>query len=294
MRPTTRSGIVGPPTGFSDIWGTSGLLQGAPARAILAALVLLALIVLSAATTVAQPALPALSGRIVDEAGLLTAADRAEIEVMLRDLEGKSSDQVVVFTTPSLQGYEIEDFGVRLARAWRVGQAGTNNGIVLIVAPSERKVRIEVGRGLEGQMTDLMSGLIIRNGILPAFRRGDFSGGIKAGVRDIKDVLLGDAEAVRDRARSLQSRAPETDWTPLLIFALFLAFWLYVSWQAHRHARTQPTSAQRRRRFGDGNVIVVPGGWGGSGGWSGGSSGSGGGYSGGGGDFGGGGASGNW
>jgi uncharacterized protein len=248
---------------------------------------------ISIGVAVAQPNLPALTGRIVDQAGLLSQADRAEIETMLRELEGKSSDQVVVYTTRSLQGYEIEDFGVRLARHWRIGQAGTNNGIVLIVAPTERKVRIEVGRGLEGQMTDLMSGLIIRNGILPAFRRGDFPSGIKAGVRDIKDVLLGDAEAVRERAASFQKRTPETDWVPLVVFALFLALWMFMVWQAHRQARSQPTPINRRRRFGDGQVIVVPGGWGGSGGWSGGS-GSGGGYSGGGGDFGGGGANGDW
>jgi uncharacterized protein len=244
----------------------------------------------------AQPKFPALTGRIVDDANILTPQDRTEIEAMLRDLETRSSDQIVVYTTRSLQGYPIEDFGYQLGRAWKIGQSGTNNGIVLIVAPGDRKVRIEVGRGLEGQMTDLMSGTIIRNAILPAFRRGEFSSGVKAGVRDIKDVLLGDAEEVRKRAASLTPRAPQTDWVPLIVFAVFILIWLLMVREQQRQARLSP-QMQRRRRHGDGGIIVIPGGWGGSGSWpSGGSGGgSGGGWSGGGGgDFGGGGASGEW
>jgi uncharacterized protein len=245
---------------------------------------------------VAEPTFPPLTGRIVDQAGLLSAADRAEIEAILRDLEAKSSDQLLVHTTPSLQGYEIADYGYRLGRHWRIGQAGTNNGVVLIIAPNERKVRIEVGRGLEGQMTDVLSSVIIQNALLPALRRGDFPAGIKAAVRDIADVLLGDADAVRHRARSLKPRTDQVDWPMLLVVALILGVWAWMAWQAAHQAGTRPRSLQRRRRFGDGQIIVVPGGWGGSGDWSGGSGGGdgGGGFSGGGGDFGGGGASGSW
>ena len=113
----------------------------------------------------------------MDDAHLLTPADKAAIEADLKALEGKSSDQLVVYTTSSLQGYPIEDYANRLFRAWGIGQKGTNNGVLLIVAPTEHKVRIEVGRGLEPQLTDLMTGLIIRNRILPssgaaAFRPG--------------------------------------------------------------------------------------------------------------------------
>src|SRR5581483_1943260 len=150
---------------------------------------------LAALPAAAQPKFPPLSGRIVDEAGLLGAEDLAAIARDLKALEEKSTDQLVVFTTRSLQGYPIEDFGYRLGRFWQIGQKDKNNGVILIVAPSDRKVRIEVGRGLEAQLTDLMSKLIIENAILPAFRRNDYAGGIKAGVRDIRDVLLGDAEA---------------------------------------------------------------------------------------------------
>ena len=111
----------------------------------------------------AEPKFPPLTGRVVDDAHLLTPADKAAIEADLKALEAKSSDQLVVYTTNSLQGYPIEDYGYQLGRAWGIGQKGTNNGVLLIVAPTERKVRIEVGRGLEPQLTDLMTSLIIRN-----------------------------------------------------------------------------------------------------------------------------------
>ena len=162
----------------------------------------------SGAIAFAAPTFPPLTGRIVDEAGLLSADDRRTLETDLRALEDKSTDQLVVYTTRSLQGYPIEDFGYQLGRTWAIGQKGKNNGAILIIAPNDRKVRIEVGRGLEPQLTDLMTKLIIENAILPAFRRNDFAGGIKAGVRDIRDVLLGDAEAVKERARGGAKRSP--------------------------------------------------------------------------------------
>ena len=262
------------------------------------------LLVGSLSPALADPKFPPLTGRIVDDARILSADDKRQIEATLKELEGKSSDQIVVYTAPSLQGYEIEDFGYRLGRFWKIGQAGVNNGILLIVAPNERKVRIEVGRGLEPMMTDALSSSIIQNTILPGFRRGDFPGGIRAGVRDIKDVLLGDAEEVKKRARSIKPKSQDLgDIVPLIIFAIilfiFIAQFISQARQAQMAANANPNAA-RRRRTGDGRVIVVPGGWGGSGGWSGGSGGwssggdSGGGFSGGGGDFGGGGSSGSW
>jgi uncharacterized protein len=250
---------------------------------------------------VAQPKFPPLSGRVVDEAGLLSAGVRAQIEQDLRDLEGRSSDQVVVYITRSLQGYPIEDFGYQLGRAWKIGQASGNNGVLLIVAPNERKVRIEVGRGLEGQMTDLMSKLIIDNAILPAFRRGDFAAGVQAGAKDIKDVLLGDAEAVKERAKWGKKRSgPSGDTLTSMLPLLFLLLFIWIVWSNAQQQKRLPTNMQRKRRLGDGNVIIIPGGWGSAGGW--GSSGGGwssggsgdGGFSGGGGDFGGGGSSGSW
>jgi uncharacterized protein len=239
----------------------------------------------------AEPAFPQLTGRIVDEAGLLSSADYAALNSELAALEEKSTDQVAVVTLKSLQGYEIEDFGYRLGRHWGIGQKGKDNGILLIVAPNERKVRIEVGRGLEPVMTDALSKLIIDNAILPEFRRGDFPAGIRAGVRDIKDVLLGDAEAVKERARSI-SRGEGMDVASILLLLFWLTVAALVIWAIVNSARTAQPAAARRR---GGAPVVVPGdsgGW--SGGWSSGDGNGGGGWSGGGGGFGGGGSSGSW
>lgn len=264
-----------------------------------AALLALAVIGLASASALAAPAFPPLTGQIVDNAGLLSADDRAAIEGELRALEEKSTDQLVLVTVPSLGGYEIEDYGYQLGRHWGIGQKDKDNGVLLIVAPTERKVRIEVGRGLEPIVTDLMSRIIIENAILPEFRRGNFAAGIRAGVRDIKDTLLGDAEAVKERARGLD-RGDGTDWLGLLMIAFWIAIFLYILYAQSQYAAqsSQPLGRDARRRARrdrarDDGLVVFPGGasdnWGG-GGWSGG----GGGWSGGGGDFGGGGGSGSW
>lgn len=262
----------------------------------LAALFVLLAVALLAVEARAQR-FPELTGRVVDNARLLSAADVAQITADLAALEAKSSDQLVVATIPDLQGYPIEDFGYRLGRAWRIGQGGVNNGVLLIVAPNERKVRIEVGRGLEPQLTDAMSSLIIQNAILPAFRRGDWSGGIKAGVRDVSAVLLGDAQAVKDRLGKVQSRTPSVQWDVIIP----LVFWLIVAgviiYRHYRQSRLPPGSLGSAGRRGRGQrTIIIPGGWGGSSDWGGGrsSGGGGGGFSGGGGSFGGGGSSGSW
>jgi uncharacterized protein len=260
------------------------------------AVFVLAWLLLAGSMALAQPRFPALTGRIVDEAGVLSAADRQELTRTLEAIEQKSTDQVVVYVARSLQDYPVEDFGYQLGRAWQLGQKDKNNGVILIVAPSDRKVRIEVGRGLEPQLTDAMSKLIIQNAILPAFRRGDFPAGIKAGIRDIGDVLLGDAEAVKERARTTQKRsAPGGETTlSLIIIAMFIIFFLWIAFHQSRYAASQGAGRRMRRASGDrGGPIFIPGGWGsGSGGGRGGSDG--GGWGGGGGDFGGGGASGDW
>jgi uncharacterized protein len=246
-----------------------------------------------AGITFAAPNYPELAGRITDNAHLLSAGDRAAIEAELAALESKSTDQIAIVTVPSLDGYAIEDYGIGLARKWQIGQKGKDNGIVLIVAPNEKKVRIEVGRRLEPVMTDTMSKIIIQNAILSKFRRGDFSGGIRDGVRDIKDVLLGDAEAVKDRAKG--GRAPQSDptiWIHLGIWLAIIALIIWVNYRAQQQlgANMSPAERARMRRRGQaGRTIIIPGGWssGSGGGWS--SGGGGGGWSGG-----GGGASGDW
>ena len=254
---------------------------------LIAAALLCAVLIDAAA---AEPKFPALTGRIVDEAGLLSGQDYAALNEELAGIEKASTDQLVVVTLKSLQGYPIEDFGYQLGRAWGIGQKDKNNGILLIVAPNEHKVRIEVGYGLEPIVTDALSKLIIENAILPEFRRGDFPAGIKAGVRDIKDVLLGDADAVKERARSAQGPGtPET--MQILLFVFWLCVVLYVMWAIYRSSLSAQKSGLRRQ-----GSTIFPGGSGGwDGGWSSGSSdGGGGGWSGGGGSFGGGGSSGSW
>jgi uncharacterized protein len=256
---------------------------------------------LFAAAALAQPKFPPLSGRIVDEVGLLSADDKRALEGELKALEEKSTDQLVVYIARSLEGYPIEDFGYRLGRFWQIGQKDKNNGVILIVAPNERKVRIEVGRGLEPQLTDLMSKLIIENAVLPAFRRNDFAAGVKAGVRDIRDVLLGDAEAVKERARSGAKRSPASGsgQISLIFLGFFIVMAFIVVWAPSRQTAS-PTALARARRRSGARTVPASAPWWSSGGWGGGSSGSGGwdggggGFSGGGGDFGGGGSSGSW
>ncbi|RXT50941.1 hypothetical protein B6S44_22440 [Bosea sp. Tri-44] len=245
--------------------------------------------------TAAEPTYPALTGRIVDNSSLLNAEAFARIEQKLKAHEEKTSDQVVVATLPSLQGYPIEEFANGLFRAWKLGDKAKNNGLLLLVAPNERKVRIEVGYGLEGALTDALSKVIITTAVAPKFKNGDFAGGIEGGVDAILSILTGDAEEWQRRA---QIRSDESSWveTAAVIFVMIMVFILIVSFMREL-GRSSGGARQHRTR--DGRWIVLPSsggsGWGGgssSGGWSSGSSS--GGFSGGGGSSGGGGASGDW
>lgn len=236
---------------------------------------------------------PALTGRVVDQANIIPFATRTQIETKLASLEDKSGIQLVVATVPSLQGSDIETFSVDLARAWKLGEAKKNNGLLLLVAPSERKVRIEVGYGLEGTMTDALSSVIIQSAIVPKFRSGDYAGGIVAGVDAIIDALTVDSSEWQKKAKVRVERQPDLidQLLPFIIFALFC----FILWSMIRNARG-PTGRWVRR--GNQTIFIPsgPGAWssGGSS-WGGGSGGGGsGGFSGGGGSFGGGGASGDW
>src|SRR5262245_46408444 len=254
-------------------------------------------LVLCLASALAEPNFPALTGRVVDDAKLLSAADEQALIADLEALEKKSSDQVVVVTLPSLQGYAIEDYGYQLGRHWGIGTKQLNNGVLLIVAPNERKVRIEVGRGLEPTLTDALSKIIIANAILPRFQAGDFAGGIKDGVRDIALTLTGDAAEVEQRAKARHAKDPTMDWTMAIFWTAILLWFIWVMWRSSQTPSAQGRYAQTRSsrgRYGGPIPIIIPGpGWGGSrGGWGGGFSG--GGFGGGGGGFGGGGASGGW
>ena len=137
----------------------------------------------------AQAAYPALSGRVVDDANLLTAAQEDELTGRLATLEQRTTDQLVVVTVPTLGGLRIADYGRALGNHWGIGRADLNNGVLLIVAPSEREVRIEVGIGLREVLTDELAARVIDNDILPQLRAGDIYPGISGGVEALITTL---------------------------------------------------------------------------------------------------------
>lgn len=247
---------------------------------------------------------PKLTGRVVDAASLLSPEQAAQITAMSEATEKATGRQLVVATVPDLQGYPIEDYGYQLGRAWGIGQKDADNGIILLVAPNDRKVRIEVGYGLEPIMTDALSKQIIDTAILPRFRDGDMGGGIVAGASAIDEQLKLPLEAAEARAKQLidQGKRQERGGGKGWIVALFwLAILLFVILPIIVGA-----ARGRKYRRGSAPVVIWGPGWGGGGSsswdgggssWGGGGSswgGGGGGFSGGGGSFGGGGASGGW
>lgn len=234
---------------------------------------------------------PKLTGRVVDGANIIPDAEEARLTQKLAALEQQSRRQLVIATLPDLQGYDIADYGYQLGRTWGIGQKEDDNGALLIVAPNERKVRIEVGYGLEPVLTDGMSFLIINNDIVPRFKQGDMAGGIEAGTDAIiKQLTLPPEEAQKIAAEADQQRE-QGGGIPFgaIVFILIVLF--FVVMPMINEAR----GGGRRRRYGAGPIVWIPGGFGGGGGggWSGGGFG-GGGFSGGGGSFGGGGSSGSW
>ena len=233
---------------------------------------------------------PPLTGRVVDNAHLLSPEQAAALDAKLAALEQQSTRQMVVATVPSLEGYEVEDYGYRLGRAWGIGDKKENNGLLLLVAPNERKVRIEVGYGLEPIVTDALSALVIQRTILPRFRDKDMAGGIVAGADQLIGLLQLPPDQAKSQAQQLVAADKKRDKGH---FPISLIFWIVVilfvigSNIANRFGG-------RRYRSGSAPIVI----WGG-GGWGGGSSGGGwggggGGFSGGGGSFGGGGSSGSW
>lgn len=236
--------------------------------------------------TVAAVALtfPPLTGRIVDQANIISHEARQALEPKLADLEEKSGIQLVVATVKSLEGQEIEPYANELFRFWKLGEKKTNNGVLLLVAPNERRVRIEVGYGLEGTLTDALSAVIITNAIAPRFKAGDFSGGISRGVDDIITVLTTD-ESEWQKRPSLRLDRPQaahpSNWIGLVAFGAFLVL-LMVS----PGFRAIVFAMLLSGRGGGGSYGGGGSGWGGGRG--------GGGFSGGGGSSGGGGASGRW
>ena len=232
-----------------------------------------------------MPAFPALTGPVVDGAHLLSGDAFTQLSQKLTAYSQANGTQVVVVTLPTLDGYPIEYYGYQLGRHWGIGQKGKNNGVLLIVDAGEKQIRIEVGYGLEGTLTDAQSFLIIHNVIAPRFRSGDFSGGITAGTDAILSVLGGQQLAVERR------QVRERGGTGFLMFLILMFVFL-------------PLLRAMLGRGGPGRMGggwlgwlllgMLSGGGGRGGGWGGGGFGGGGGFSGGGGSFGGGGASGGW
>jgi len=280
--------------------------------------ILLAFLFLVAAPAAAQD-FPQLTGRVVDQANLLSPEQEAALTRKLEALQQASSRQLVVVTVPSIGDSTIEDYGYQLGRYWGIGQSGANNGTLLIVAVNERKVRIEVGYGLEGILTDALSSQIIRHDILPRFRDNDYPGGIAAGTDAIIAQLQAPPEQAEQQALAAQQaqqreRRHGGSLAPIVFWVIVIVVFAIAS----------AASRGRGRRYGRGVSVWGPGtpyrhrdggglGWlllgmalnnlggrGGGGGsdWGGGGGGSwgggGGGFSGGGGSFGGGGASGGW
>jgi uncharacterized protein len=234
----------------------------------------------------AEIAFPPLTGRVVDQANILSASVERELTAKLEGHERTTSQQVVVATVAALDGQAIEEYGYQLGRAWGIGEKGKNTGVILVVAPNDRQVRIEVGYGLEGQLTDALSRLIIENEILPRFRNGQIEAGVVAGVDAMLPILRGEPSAV---PRTLPP-APSRDPGEIPLFVILIIFFVIARFRGRRRRGLWPlilgtgilnSGSRGRRNDGFG------------GGFGGGRSG-GGGFRGGGGSFGGGGASGRW
>ncbi len=243
---------------------------------------------------------PALTGRVVDQADLLDPAQEAALTERLAALEANSNRQLVVATISNLQDYPIEDYGYKLGREWGIGQAENgdaekDNGVILLVAPNDRKVRIEVGYGLEPILTDALSSRIIQGAILPQFKQGNFPAGIDAGIDAISNQLTLPPEEAAKVAKQASRRSSQSDGPPIGLIIFWLAVLIFIILPAIF------SSGKKGRRYRGGAAPVILWGGGGSnhrsswgGGFGGGGGGFGGGFGGGGGGFGGGGASGGW
>ena len=269
---------------------------------------------------------PPLRGRVNDTAGLLSKGVVEQLELVLKEFEEKESTQIVVLTVPSLEGDELEAFSMRVAEQWKIGQKGLDNGAIFIVARADRKVRIEVGYGLEGRLTDLAAGRIIREIVLPEFRAGRFDQGVVNGVQAMIDSVRGEFQAGDRKGPGGLDPVMLNDAIPFLVLFIFLVFSLGrvsrvlgtvgggVIMPFLGHMAFSPGIGMLLALAGIGlaagfvlSLIAAlapagntwpggrpPGGWGGGFSTGGGGFSSGGGFSGGGGGFGGGGASGRW
>ncbi|TCU73877.1 uncharacterized protein EDE08_10495 [Bradyrhizobium sp. R2.2-H] len=186
----------------------------------LAALVLaIALFLAFALPTHADVAVPQLTGRVVDQTGTLSSSDIAALSQKLQDFESRKGSQIAVLIVPTTQPETIEQFSIRVAEAWKIGRKKIDDGAILVVAKNDRHLRIEVGYGLEGALTDVTSRRIIDEVITPKFRTGDFAGGISDGVDRMTRVI--DGEPLPAPSRSVNFAHNLDDLAPLFIVTLF-------------------------------------------------------------------------
>lgn len=238
---------------------------------------LLAAMMLVAVSSFADFQVPVLTGPVVDDAHLLSSQAQQRIEMLIRRVYESSGMQLQVLTVPNMGGLEIEQASIQVVDKWKLGNAKADNGVLLLIAQQERKMRIEVGQGLEGVLTDVAAGQIVRKVMTPYFRNGDYDGGVIAGVEAI--IERTDPQFFGNRPASSGNDFP---WFGLIVFLLFILVLFAQAWMGHSFGR-------RHRAYG--NYGGYTGGYGSGGGFG---SGSGSGWGGGGGGFSGGGASGGW
>ncbi len=229
---------------------------------------------------------PELKGRVNDYAGVLDSNQKEQLETLLQDAENKTSSQVVLLTVNSLEGEALEDYSIRVVENWKIGQKEFNNGVLVLLALAEKKIRIEVGYGLESIITDMKSGYIVRQIILPYFKKGDYYGGLNQGLTAVTGLISRDFEITPEQLAKYQKASKRGKGVHIPF--TFIIFVIIVILNIVK-------SGTRGGRYGRGGGIFYGGGFGGGsfggGGFGGGG---GGGFSGGGGSFGGGGSSGSW
>ena len=265
-----------------------------------------ALLLIALAAPAAAQTFPQLTGRVVDQADLLRPEQELDLTSKSAALEAQTGRQLVIATVASLEGRTIEDYGYRLGRHWKIGDEKRDDGVLLLVAPNEKKVRIETGYGARVFLTDAVSSVIVRESILPRFKAGDMGGGITAGADQIvKMMSLSPQEAQRQAGAAARREAQRAESGPGLIPVVF---WVMIALFVLLSMLRRSSGKRYRRRGGGVDPWIVlwglselsqasrrGGGWGGGGSsWGGGGGGGFGGFSGGGGSFGGGGASGGW
>lgn len=181
------------------------------------------------APVAAQPAIPTLTGRVVDRASILSEETERTITTLLAQHEDSTSNQIAVLTIPSLEGGNLESYSLDVARTWALGSAERNNGVLLLIAYNDRKIRIEVGYGLEGDLPDVLAQRIIDYEMTPAFRNGDFDGGTLNGVRSIVGTIQGTYAPPESSSNDIEN-AP---WFVRIIFGVMFvgmpAFMLFMT-----------------------------------------------------------------